>query len=257
MNLKIYFMKAIEKFGVVLIIVVLLIITSSCSSDETSNNGSIMLKAKSTFNNFANKNEDSKSESVIDISSFKVNIKDIEFEIDNENENENEDDENENENENENEDSEFVLQGPFELDLSNGDFNIANIEIPYNVYEEIEFNLHKSTDVDSEMFGKSIEIKGAINGYPFVFWHDTEEEFEVDFDDSNFDVIVNSNSITLTINFDLNSIFGNYSSIDFSNLIDADADGVIEINPNNDDGNKELADFIINLLEEESELDDD
>jgi len=252
-------MKAIEKFGVVLIIAVLLIITSSCSSDETSNNGSIMLKAKSTFNNFANKNEDSKSESVIDISSFKVNIKDIEFEIDddNENENENEDDENENENENENEDSEFVLQGPFELDLSNGDFNIANIEIPYNVYEEIEFNLHKSTDVDSEMFGKSIEIKGAINGYPFVFWHDTEEEFEVDFDDSNFDVIVNSNSITLTINFDLNSIFGNYSSIDFSNLIDADADGVIEINPNNDDGNKELADFIINLLEEESELDDD
>ena len=121
MNLKIYFMKAIEKFGVVLIIVVLLIITSSCSSDETSNNGSIMLKAKSTFNNFANKNEDSKSESVIDISSFKVNIKDIEFEID---------DDGNNDNENENENSEFVLQGPFELDLSNGDFNIANIEIP-------------------------------------------------------------------------------------------------------------------------------
>ncbi len=252
-------MKTLEKFRVVLIIVVLLIIISSCSSDETSNNGNIMLKATSTFNNFANKNEDSKSESVIDISSFKVNIKDIKFEIDDHDDDENDDDENDDDenNENENEDLEFELEGPFELDLSNGESNIVNVEIPDNVYEEIKFNLHKSTDIESEMYGKSIEIKGEINGFPFVFWHDTEEQFEVDFDDSNIDLIVNGNSIILTINFDLNAVFGIYSSIDFSNLIDDDANGIIEINPNNDDGNKELADFIINLLEEESELDDD
>ena len=242
-----------------LIIVFLLVIVSSCSSDEATSNGNIILKANSSINNLANKNEDSKNESVIDISSFKLNIKDIEFEIDddNENENENEDDDNDNENEDDNEDFEFELKGPFELDLSNGEFNIVNIEIPDNVYEEIEFILHKSIDSESEMFGKSIEIKGMINGYPFIFWHNTEEEFEIDFDDSNYNVIVNGNNIDLTINFDLNAIFGKYSNIDFSNLLDSDEDGVIEINPNNDDGNKELADFIIDLLEEESELDED
>jgi len=250
-----------------LIIVFLLVIVSSCSSDEATINGNIILKANSSINNLSNKNEDSKNESVIDISSFKLNIKDIEFEIDddNENENENEDDDNDNdndndddnENEDDNEDLEFELKGPFELDLSNGEFNIVNIEIPNNVYEEIEFRLHKSIDSESEMFGKSIEIKGMINGYPFIFWHNTEEEFEIDFDDSNYNVIVNGNNIDLTINFDLNAIFGKYSNIDFSNLLDSDEDGVIEINPNNDDGNKELADFIIDLLEEESELDED
>ncbi len=234
----------------VLLVAFLMIAISSCTKDETTNDGNVSLKAKATLMNTTSKSgETAKNLSNVTITSFKINIREIEFEID-------DDDDDDTMEELY---SEIELEGPFELDLSNGStaIDITSVDLPNNVYDEIEFDLHKSTDSQSDLYGKSIEIKGEINGVPFVFWHDTEEEFEVDYNNNSVDVVVDGTSVVTTVNFDLSIIFGAASNIDFSTATDADQDGVIEINPNDDDGNNDLADFIKNLLEESSDLLDD
>ena len=232
----------------VLLVALMMIAISACSNDEVTNNGNVSLKAKASANTFANKfSEATKNQSTVTISSFKINISEIEFEIDDDDETE------------ESLYSEIELEGPFELDLSAGNvaIDITTVNLPNNIYDEIEFDLEKSTDAQSDLYGKSIQIEGEIDGHPFVFWHDVEEEFEVDYSDNTIDVNVDGSNIVTTINFDLSIVFGTASVLDLSLATDADGDGVIEINPNDDDGNNELADFIKNLLEESSDLLDD
>ncbi|MDP2089781.1 MAG: hypothetical protein Q8J84_10325 [Flavobacteriaceae bacterium] len=236
----------LKKITAVLIVSVLLAVFSSCSKDEVS--GNVSLKAKSINNSTANKLLfNSKNATAFTISSFKINIGEIEFEI------EDQDDSKEDLY------GDFELKGPFELDLSNGNLtiDITTVELPDNVYSEIEFDLKKSTNANSALFGKSIEIRGTLNGLPFVFWHDVEDEFEVDYANNSSNITVAGNKITAIIEFNLDAIFGAASSIDFSKALDRDGDGVIEINPRNDDGNASIANEIKNLLKENSNLHDD
>ncbi len=219
----------------------------SCNSDSLSNDGNLKLKASATIKSaLNNKSTVSKVQNVVNITSFLINIKEIELEIDDDKVAENLY-------------TDIELEGPFELDLLKGSIaiDIASADIPNNVYEEIEFNMDKSTNTESELFGKSILIKGTINDVPFVFWHDTDEEFEIDYSDVTDNIIIDGGSVIAVINFDLSVVFGAGSKIDFSLAKDLDGDGVIEINPNNDDGNKEFADLIIDLLEESTDLLDD
>jgi hypothetical protein len=219
---------------------------TSCSKNDPT--GNVVLKAKAININPTSKvmSNAKNSTNIITISSFKINIGEIEFEVD--------DDE-----QNENLYSDLELKGPFELDLSTGNLSvdITSTELPNNVYSEIEFDLEKSTNTNSELFGKSVQIKGTLNGMPFVFWHDIEEEFEVDYPNAATNINVVENKLNVVISFNLNTIFGSTSPIDFSTALDRNNNGIIEINPRNDDGNANIADQIKNLLKEYSELDND
>ena len=268
MNLKkILIMKTIKN-SLITIAVLILAITFSCSKDNTSptTSGRIELKAKATLNNLAAKNSPStKNLSNLIISSFKINIKNIEFERDiNDDSNHDSDhdsnlDEESNLNHSDSTYTNVELQGPFELDLvaNNTSITIATTDIPNNNFDEIEFELHKSTDPLSSIYGKSIEIKGDINGTPFIFWTNNEEEMKVNCNKSNTNIIVDGSTTTAIINFDLSAIFGATSLIDFSIAIDGNGDGIIEISSDNIDGNIELAYLIKNLLEENSEIEND
>jgi len=238
----------LTKFIPAFLIAFILFNLTSCSNDEVSNEGNVALKAKASFNNTSKKeNALSKNQATITITSFKINVREIEFEVDDD--------------DLENEDlySKLELEGPFELDLLSGNttINIINTTIPNNVYDEIEFDLYKSTDVDSDMYEKSIQIKGEIDGTPFIFWHDMMDEFEVDYSNNIVDLVIDGSVTNITINFDLSIIFGATSSIDFSLATDNNNNGLIEIYPNDDDGNRDLADFIKNLLKESADLQDD
>jgi hypothetical protein len=103
------------------------------------------------------------------------------------------------------------------------------------------------------MFNKSIEITGTINGTPFVFWHTIDEDFEIDYEDTNQNLVINNNSFDLVFNFDLNQVL---SSVDLSTAVDGDGDGLIEIGPNDTDGNRALANQIANSIEDSCDLDD-
>jgi len=256
-------MKTKKFMKTTLLLLFIFFISVSCSNGNSIVSaiakGNVALKATATINNTGAKiGAASKTNTTTGttISSFKINIKNIEF------------------HKKENEDSNTVssdsiyedtkLMGPFELDLASGNtsIDVATVDIPDNVYDKVKFELHKSKDTTSTIFGKSIEIKGDINGNPFVFWTDAEEEMAVKFNISSNTpvrgiVVTGTQTNTTTINFNLTTIFGPTSTIDFSTAVDGNGDGVIEISPDNVDGNADLAKTIKDMLEQETDLEND
>lgn len=249
-------MKSIKKIcGVVL---GLLAVGCSSSDDDTNSGENLSLKAKAIYTNAANRllSGEALNDGVA-ITSFKVNIKEIEFEfaeIDDDDDDDNDDDNFIGDDDGfYNGDDEFELNGPFELDLLNQTSVITTVSVPNGVYEEVEFELDRNDNPASSMFGKSIEFKGTINGVPFVFWHSIEEDYEIDFEDTNQNLVVTNNNYEVVINFDLNQVL---SLVNISNANDGNGDGVIEISPSDPDGNQSLANQIKNAIKNSCELDD-
>ena len=214
MNPKLCIMN-LTKFSLVLFLSIILMSVTSCSKNDST--GNVVLKAKAINTNPSSKVMFNAKSSVntITITSFIINIGEIEFEVD--------------DHDDQYEDlyKDIELEGPFELDLSNGNLSIdiTSTELPNNVYSEIEFDLKKSTNTNSELFGKSIQIKGTLNGKPFVFWHDVDEEFEVDYPNAATNINIDENKLNIVISFNLTSIFGSTSVIDFSTALDRDEIG--------------------------------
>ncbi len=149
---------------------------------------------------------------------------------------------------------EIELEGPFELDLLDGQITFVNTAIPNGRFEELEFEFEASTDPQSELFGKSILIQGTIQGTPFEFWHDFEDELEVDFEDTSLDITINGDTENLVIDFDLSMLFNHALGIDLSQAQDGNEDGLIEISPSDPDGNNELAGKIKERLKQVIDL---
>ncbi len=221
----------------------------SCSKDDSSSNSDEMantkIGAKASFTD-GRLNED------ITILKFLINVEDFELEFDDDFGNDDDG------GSSGNYFRDIELEGPFILDLSNPNivFPITNVDIPIGQYEELEFDIKKSKNSSSPLFQKSILIEGTISETPFIFWHNFEEEVEVDFDDSNIDITIESNGDAIVINFDLSLLF-NSNSINFNQAQDGNNDGLIEISPNDPDGNNSLANQIkekikdiINLLDD-------
>lgn len=231
------------------------ILIVSCAKDD-STTGSLAISAKATIANIASKNSTiNKSNSQVVINNFLLNIKEFELEVD---DNE-QDDDNEQWDDDSyyNYDDDLELKGPFELDLMLGQITFLSVDIPNGVFEEIEFKFDKSTDATSELFGKSVLIKGTIDGTPFVFWHDFNEEVELDFEDPQFDIMVQNDANSLVINFDLSLLFYSTSGIDLSQATDGNSNGIIEISPYDTDGNNALANQLKDKLKMLIDLLDD
>ena len=208
---------------------------TACSKDDT--NGNVSLNAKTTFTN-ARMPEGTASG--VTLTSFMVNIKEIEFEFD--------DDQDDNVNQQDfNFDDDVKLVGPWTLDLLNSTRNIVSFDLPNGAYEEIEFKLDKNEIVGSPMFNKSIEVKGTISGKPFIYWDNEDEDIEVDYSDISTNVIINNNSLNLSLNFNLRTVFVQAL---LSLALDRDGDGVIEIGPNDQDGNSNIAEQLDDRLED-------
>ena len=240
-----------KKLKSLLGIIALLIIMASCSSDSSSNGNNLNIVARATYSPAANK---STLNSDVVLSTFKINIRVIEFEWAEGSDDDDDDSDGDTDDDGYyDSDEEFELYGPFELDLLNQNTPVTTVTIPNGTYEEVEFKLHKSTNSASSMFNKSIEITGTINGTPFIFWHTIDEDFEIDYEDNNQNLVISNNSYDLVFNFDLNQVL---SLVDLSGAVDGDGDGLIEIGPNDTDGNQALANQIANSIEDSCDLDD-
>ncbi|NNT71504.1 DUF4382 domain-containing protein [Flavobacterium sp. IMCC34852] len=240
-------MKKLKKL---LGIITLVIVLASCSNDSGSSENTLNIVARATYSPSANR---SALNGDVVLNSFKINLREIEFELA---ENSSDDDDSNGDSDDDgfyDSDDEFELYGPFELDLLNQNAPVTTVTVPNGTYEEVEFKLHKSTNSASAMFNKSIEITGTINGTPFIFWHDIDEDFEIDYEDTNQNLVINNNSYDLVFNFDLNQVL---SMVDLSSAVDGDGDGVIEIGPNDTDGNQALANLIEDSIEDSCDLDD-
>jgi len=241
-----------------LLAVCAVITLNSCSNDDSSSNdGKLSISATSTVpSNTVQASIINKSQHLdIAITDFRMNVKEFELEID--------DDYEDDDNESYDDDGyydykdDIELDGPFELDLLAGQITFITADVPNGVYEELEFKFDESDDVTSDLFGKSVLIQGTVNGTPFIFWHDFEDEIEVDFEDPQFDLTLQNNVDGLVINFDLTLVFNEAAGVDLSQATDGNNNGIIEINPNDTDGNKDLAQAIRNRIKAAIDLLDD
>lgn len=143
-------------------------------------------------------------------------------------------------------DNDFKVFGPFEIDLTNETTTITEINIPIAEYEEVEFEMERSTNPNSPLFQKSILMTGTINGQNFEFYHTFSEDFEVDYEDQGQNlVITEGNNNQVTFQFDLISVV---NSVDFSSASDGNENGLIEISPIDADGNNQLAHSLRNAI---------
>lgn len=226
---------------------------TACSNDDdaatpAANKGSLKIAAKANYDNSANRIAET-----VSLNSFIINFKEIELEFQEE-----DIDDDLNVNGYYDSDDDIELEGPFEIDLlSANNIPLVNIEIPNGVYEEIEFEFDKSENPESDLFGKSMEMKGEINGVPFVFWHDFEEEIEIDYEDLNESLVINNNVIEVVINFDLSAVVGATGTVDLSMASDNDGDGLITISPQDQDGNQALAEALKEAIKNQIDLMDD
>jgi len=223
--------------------IVITLAMTSCSTNDDTNDTSEMaattVGAKATFDSGRALNN-------VEISRFMINVEDFELEFDDDNGNGG------------GFFNDIELEGPFELEFTADGVVIpfANVNIPLGQYEELEFEITKSNNPASDLFQKSILIEGTLESVPLVFWHNFEEDVEVDFEDGNTDIVIESNGDSILINFDLSFLF-NTSTIDLSSATDGNGDGIIEISPNDTDGNNALANTIKNLIKEGIDLLDD
>lgn len=204
-------------------------------------NDQIAIKFEANYQ--MNKSTLLKSTSAVVIESFKINIEEIEIEFD----------DNDPLFATDSVATDYELEGPFEIDLMrNGnalDTTIVNnVELPSAAYDEIEFEFSESENSISEMYYKSIRIEGTINDTTFIFWSDEEIEVEIEFDELVY--LDEASNAVLTVSFDLTSLFDPAAGgIDITSATDGNANGIIEIYPEDPDGNSDLSDLIWEKIE--------
>lgn len=234
------------KFGVLALS--LATVFTACSSDDdaapSANEGTLKISAKANYQKAMSRTGES-----VTLSKFLVNFKEIELER------KGNDSDDPNFDGFYGSDDDIELKGPFEVNLLSGkSIQLIDIKIPNGIYEEIEFEFDKSEDSESELFEKSMKMTGEINGKPFVFWHDFEDDIEIDFGNDGKYLVIDNNTQEVVINFNLNAVI---DVVNLSTATDNDGDGIITISPNDEDGNRTLAKVLKEAIKAQINLLDD
>ncbi|WP_282043164.1 hypothetical protein [Winogradskyella flava] len=227
----------------------------NCSDDDSGSNNddNLRIKARATYEDASTSRTFNGN---IAISEFKLNISEIELEFDDDYEDLNDDNEYDDDGVVDfDDDIEFL--GPFELDILNNTATILSIDLPEGNYEELEFEFDKNTNPNSDLYNKTILVTGTIDGQSFEFWHDFEEDLELDYEDENNDITVDNGLSEIIISFNLNDLFNTSTGVDLSEATDNNGDGVIEISPTDSDGNNVLANQIKEAIKDVIDLLDD
>ena len=222
--------------------VVLVFIAQSCTSNEPSVVGTVNLNIKSEGSTTINTG--GRLAGTVEITDFKISIRDVTFK---------------------NEDDaapkfdtvDIKFRGPYQLHLLKGGNALAETigssEIPNGTYQEIRFKFHKDEDLapTDKLFDRSIYLAGTIDGVPFEMWHDTSENLDVG---RSRGVTVQDNQVNLTVVFTIDQFLESLHLIDLTLAVDGNSDGLIEINTNDPDGNKDIADLLKENIKEAADL---
>lgn len=217
-------MKSLKK--VIILITILAIISCSTENDD----GSILLEVKAV-NTASKANALKVANANVVFTDFRISIRDVVFK--------NDDDPNSNL-----DTDEIQFRGPYQIDLLDNSNaitqTIGEAFVPDGLYKELRFKFHKDEDLSAtdNLFDKSIYIKGTLDGKPFVFWHDTSENLDLG---RSTGVRVQNGVVNFTVQFDISQFLSSLHQIDLSQATDANENGIIEIFPNDQDGNQEIA----------------
>lgn len=224
------------------------VVMMGCSNgaDPSASSAISLTMGASTTNGLATIN--GRVATTVVLSGVTVNLREIEFEYDKEDEHFKKDS-------SFNDEKETELKGPYILDLMNAngfvEQNIVTVSIPNGKYDKVKFKLAPST-VAGLMNGKSVSIKGTVNGKLFEFWHNAKMKFGAKFNDSTA-LVATGSAAKLAIQLEMDKILAvTNGGVDLSLAVDGNNDGTITIDPLNTDGNKNLADAIMILLSHHS-----
>ena len=215
-----------------LMLLIMVILVLGCSKSEDEESG-IQLKVSAVNPNVQSRLVDNGrivNNSII-FTDFKISIRDVVFK--------NDDDPSSNL-----DTDEIQFRGPYQIDLLNGSDaitqTIGNAFVPDGIYKEMRFKFHKDEDlsVTDDLYDRSIYIEGTIDGVPFEFWHDTSENLDLG---RSTGVLVQNGIVDLTVQFDISQFLSSLNNIDLSQATDENNDGLIEIYPNDQDGNQDIA----------------
>lgn len=242
-------------------IIALFALLTSCSSDSTSSTNTMKISGKATYTAGAARTSNASSPNAgVVLTSFKINIKEIEFKVNesegNENENHNGDDHGSGDDNHDglfNGEDEAGLNGPWEIDLLNQTAPVTTVTIANGTYEQVELKLGKSLVTTSPLYNKTAKIEGTINSVPFVFWHDFGQKIEIDYSNPAQNLVVSNSSFDLVFNIDLNQVL---SQVDLTSAVDGNGNGVIEIGPDDTDGNNALAEQLNTHIHDSSHMED-
>ena len=205
----------------------------SCSSD--SSEGGINLTISAVNSNVSKSTLSQKTMMAeVIFTDFRISIRDVVFK--------NDDDETSSL-----DTDEVQFRGPYQIDLLDNtnalSQTIGNAFVPDGLYKEMRFKFHKDEDLPltDDLFDKSIYIEGTIDGVPFVFWHDTSENLDIG---RSTGVLVQDGKVNFTVQFDISQFLSSLNQIDLSQATDDNNDGLIEIFPNDADGNQDIADAL-------------
>ncbi len=226
------------------LLVVSLIISIGCSNDDPSE-GSIQLTISSVNPTSAKQIFSSKTNNTnVIFTDFQISIRDVVFK-------------NEDDLSSSLDTDEIQFRGPYQIDLLNNSNalsqTIGDVFVPDGKYKELRFKFHKDEDLSSNhvLFDKSIYIEGTIDGTPFEFWHDTSENLDVG---RSTGIEVTNGTVNFEVQFDISQFLNSLHSIDLDTAVDGNGNGIIEINPNDNDGNQELARLLKENIKETADL---
>jgi hypothetical protein len=163
------------------------------------------------------------------IEDFRLSIRDVEFKND----------------DSQLDSADVQFRGPFDLDLASAtnalSQTIGDAVVDPGLYKVLRFKLHKSREREAShvLYDRSLYMNGSINGVPFEFWHDTSENMDLEDD---LGIQVTEEQVEVSVLFHMDQFLSSFHSIDLSQAADNDGDGLIEINPDDDDDNGWLAD---------------
>jgi hypothetical protein len=203
---------------------------NACTKDSSvSPSGNVSVKATAELGTLGSAKL--KSTNNLSISNLAINISTIEFDYDHESENM----------DHMGTYSESNLMGPFELYLvKNGEVDtasLANTGLPFATYEEVKFKLEPGTDSSSILNGKSIYVEGKLDTIPFIFWTNSDIAYKLEFERGKADLNVDSSNMMVQFIFIADQVF-TADQFDLTMLNDGNNDGIIEIYPNDPDGNE-------------------
>lgn len=222
------------------------LIMSGCSKNDN-DDGRIRLKMAAINTpgisgkpaTFSERNNDG-----IIFTDFQISIRDVVFK--------NDDDSNSNL-----DTDEIQFRGPYQVDLLDGGDaltqTIGDAFVPDGLYKELRFKFHKDEDLPATdvLYDRSIYIEGTIDGVPFVFWHDTSENLDVG---RTTGVEVSGGIVNFTVEFDISQFLSSLTTIDLHQAVDGNQDGLIEIFPNDQDGNQDIADALKDNIKQTADL---
>jgi hypothetical protein len=239
----------------ILMIGIVTIVTVSCNKLDPSLSSKTNIIVKSDITPLKSLTTDAgkmKSASLIasvaTIDTFLFNIEKIEFDLDDDNTHI--------------DDEEFHVNGPFLINLLSAEvghgLTIAKADMPNGYYEEIELELERYTlDPKKNIYNHTVYITGQVNGKKLRMWYNNDFDFKIEFPDSAKHVALTGDEAVVYIDFHLNKMLETLNSLDFSNAKDGNGNGIIEIGPNDGDGNTALAHYVGKVILKSFCLDDD